>query len=148
MHLHLKSKKIFFLITATLLFTALVLTSCSKDDDTATNKYQLEGTWQLYKTITGTIVDSTYDPSADNEIIFAPKFYWRYLNGAVSDSGTYTLTKDQETAQQFIGQIDYGTSTNQLITIKGDTLSLSSPGIIANAAIYIKSSDNSDFHQQ
>jgi hypothetical protein len=148
MNLNLKAKYIFFLTTCTLLFSALVFTSCSKDDDTATNKYQLEGTWQLYKMTTGAIVDSTYEPSDQNEIIFAPRFYWRYVNGAVSDSGNYTLIKEQQTAQQFIGQIDYGTSINQFITIKGDTLSLSSPGIIANAAIYIKSSDNSDFQQQ
>jgi|GEM_PF-3572120 len=146
MGLNLKLKKIILLTSVAFFCAIFLLTGCSKDDNTPADKYQLEGTWQLYKTTTSIQTDSIYERSDRNEIIFAPKFYWRYANGVAIDSGAYTLIADQVTEQQFSGRINYtAMGTPAFILLKGDTLTLSAPSVIENTAVYIKSSDNSIF---
>ncbi|SEA24693.1 hypothetical protein SAMN05192529_111111 [Arachidicoccus rhizosphaerae] len=140
---HSKNKRPAFLIAGMTLFAGLTFYSCTKDDTSTADNYQLEGTWQLYKTQSGALPDSTYELSSDNEIIFAPKYYWRYHNGALLDSGTYFLTSSELSDSGFYAQINDENQTFSTLILKGDTLFLSGRGIIMNTETFIKTSDNS-----
>jgi hypothetical protein len=135
-----KNRRFFLIMAGILLSGGISLYSCSKDDSVINDNYQLEGTWQLYQTTTGVITDSIYTLSDDNELVFAPQYYWRYENGALTDSGTYHLTDGTLTDTSFNAQINYYYPPADNLTLKGDTLILNSPGITMNARIYIKSS--------
>lgn len=137
-----KNLNTILLMASAILAVSVAFYSCSKDNTATADSYQLEGTWQLYQTTTGVTTDSIYAPSEDNEIIFTPKYFWRYSNGAVSDSGFYNLTNGALTEASFTAQITYNTLDYSYLTIKGDTLYLSGHGVIMDEAIYIKSSAN------
>ncbi|UAY56796.1 immunoglobulin domain-containing protein [Arachidicoccus terrestris] len=132
MHLHLNRTIVCF----ALLLMSFACVSCSKDDPEITH-YQLEGTWQLYRTYVGQ-TDSIYELSADNEIIFTPKFYWRYMDASLSDSGSYTLTDISDEKDIFSAKMTFNVHEYKFLSLYGDTLSFTSPDFVASGEIYIR----------
>lgn len=133
MHLHLNRTIVCF---ALLLLMSFASVSCSKDDPEITH-YQLEGTWQLYKSHDAD-KDSTYELSADNQIIFTPKFYWNYTDAALSDSGTYVLTDINDSAASFSAKITLANNHYDYLSLYGDTLNLVFHGFLIDSLTYIK----------
>lgn len=123
------------LFTITLLFCALIFASCSKDPEIT--HYQLEGTWSLYKTTLGQ-QDSIYELSEDNQIQFAPRYFWQRTDGILVDSGSYILTDIVNENGQFKANWNVNATPNGYITISGDTLTHVGLGFIANSSIYLR----------
>lgn len=127
------------LFVSALLFASLP--GCSKDD-TDTPNYQLGGTWQLYHQVdTETGLDSVYNISDENEIIFAPDYYHVYQNGLAVDSGSYQITNGALTAESFTAELHFQDRSYMDLTVKGDTLILNPPMTTTSYDLYLKVSD-------
>lgn len=134
--MYLKFKKSIGFLTCTLFFIGILIASCSKEDPRITH-YQLEGTWQLYRSYSDT-TDSTYELTQDNQIIFAPKFYWHYANALLTDSGSYTLTDATESKDSFTAKINYINQPGKDLYLHGDTLSLTDSAAVDSVQVFLR----------
>lgn len=97
----------------------------------------------LYERYSAGGLDSIYDLSGDNQLVFTPRIYWRYLDGNVTDSGSYTISEPSEANGIFSANIQFSGPVTDFLTIHGDSLTISSPGFAANHRTYIKSDEAS-----
>ena len=125
------------LLILSILATASLLYSCSKDNEDVPKKYLLRGTWQLYKQTSGGS-ETIYQLSKDNQIIFTPQIVQRYSGGQLMDSTTYSIKVDEDSPELLSGELklDYGNPI--ALSIKADTLILSPSGFITTKFVYIK----------
>lgn len=128
-------------LLSSLFILLLASVSCSKDSDTAHNKYKLDGTWELHKTITGPM-DSIYPPGNGYKFVFTPQNFERFIDGQKVDSGSYTITEAEEKADRLTGNIALKGKVPYSIPIFGDTIVIGGgPGIVYNATFYIRKPD-------
>ena len=138
---HLKFKSVKGLVQVSLIGSLLLtlttlIVSCSKDDNLP-KQYLLRGTWQLYKTTSGA-TETTYQLSAQNQLIFTPQILERYSAGVQTDSTHYQIKVTQDSPEALIGQLFMDPANPIGLLIKGDTLTLSPPGVILSTLSYIK----------